>query len=138
MARETFIDTSGFYALLVAGDSKHAEAAAWLKTARRGRQCAVTTDYVLSETATLLKAKGYGHLLKSFFDTMAASEVARIEWTDPQRFEKAKQFLLRHDDHDYSLADCVSFVVMRELSLQEALSKDKHFREAGFTPLLAE
>ncbi len=33
---------------------------------------------------------------------------------------------------------CVSFVVMRELSLQEALSKDKHFREAGFTPLLAE
>jgi len=138
MARETFIDTSGFYALLVAGDSKHAEAEAWLKTARRSRLRAVTTDYVLSETATLLKAKGYGHLLKSFFDTMAASEVARIEWTDPPQFEKAKQFLLRHADHDYSFADCVSFVVMRELSLQEALSKDKHFREAGFTPLLAE
>jgi predicted nucleic acid-binding protein len=37
----------------------------------------------------------------------------------------------------WSFTDCFSFILMRELRLREALSKDQHFRDAGFTPLLA-
>jgi hypothetical protein len=37
----------------------------------------------------------------------------------------------------WSFTDCFSFVVMRGLRLREALSKDRHFRSAGSTPLLA-
>ena len=66
MARETFIDTSGFYALLVASDTNHPDAEAWLKAAKSSQARSVTTDYVLDETATLLKAKGQGHLAKDF------------------------------------------------------------------------
>ena len=36
----------------------------------------------------------------------------------------------------YSFTDCVSFVVMKELGLHEAVTKDGHFKEAGFTALL--
>lgn len=136
MARETFVDTSGFYALLVANDSRHEAAKAWLKQAESRRERAVSTDYVLDETATLLKAKGHGRLLKDFFERVENSQAMRIEWTDRERFRRAKEFFLRHDDHGYSLTDCVSFVVMKEFSLREALSKDKHFKEAGFQPLL--
>ncbi len=38
----------------------------------------------------------------------------------------------RHRDKDYSFTDCSSFVVMRELRLKEALTTDRHFRQAGF------
>ena len=138
MARETFLDTSGFYALLVAEDAKHGQAKGWLTAAESAQSRSVTTDYVLDETATLMKAKGHGHLLKGFFERVEGSEVIRVEWTDASRFRRAKEFFLRHDDHGYSFTDCVSFIVMKEFSLHEALTKDKHFREAGFKGLLVD
>jgi len=33
---------------------------------------------------------------------------------------------------------CVSFIVMKELRLTDALATDNHFRIAGFNPLLAD
>jgi len=36
-------------------------------------------------------------------------------------------------DKDWSLVDCASFVVMRELGISEALTTDRHFEQAGFT-----
>lgn len=41
-------------------------------------------------------------------------------------------------DKAWSLTDCISFVVMREESLREALTGDRHFAQAGFAPLFAE
>ena len=35
-----------------------------------------------------------------------------------------------------SFTDCTSFLLMKELGLREALTKDAHFAEAGFVPLL--
>jgi predicted nucleic acid-binding protein len=40
-------------------------------------------------------------------------------------------------DKDWSLTDCISFVVMERLGLQEALTGDRHFEQAGFRALLA-
>jgi predicted nucleic acid-binding protein len=136
MARETFIDTGGFYALLVRNDARHGEAKSWLERIEAERLRAVTTDYVLDETATLMKAKGHGHLLRDFFTHVEGSEAIRIEWTDRERFLRAREFFLRHDDHGYSFTDCVSFVVMKAFALHEALTKAGHFREAGFKALL--
>ena len=58
MASETFVDTSGFYALLVEREEMHERAARILQQAQRRRAKFVTTDYVLDETATLLVARG--------------------------------------------------------------------------------
>ena len=57
---DAFIDTSGFYALLIAGDRSHAHAAKLLDRAPRASVRFVTTDYVLDETATLLRAAATG------------------------------------------------------------------------------
>ena len=137
MKREVFIDTSAFYALLVKNDDAHAPMARQMVHAARTRQRFVTTDYVLDETATLLKARGHALLVVPFLSDMLASQSCRIVWMDSDLFRTALAFFSKHDDQAWSFTDCVSFAVMKQMGLNAALTKDHHFRAAGFaTPLL--
>lgn len=133
---ETFVDTSGFYAILVKDDPMHLRATEILARAARARGRFVTSDYVLDETATLLKARKQGHLAAALFETVFTSAVCRVEWMDPDNFEKTRRFFLKHSDQGWSYTDCFSFVVMRQRGLGEALTTDKNFAQAGFRPLL--
>jgi predicted nucleic acid-binding protein len=136
MAVKAFVDTSGFYALLVKKDSMHKRARGVLDRGAREGATFVTSDYVLDETATLLKARGYSHLLADFFRAVMKSSACRIEWMDPSRFAEAQALFTKHRDKEWSFTDCCSFVLMRQLRIVEALTKDEHFREAGFLPVL--
>ncbi|MFM6058496.1 MAG: hypothetical protein ACKO1I_17670 [Microcystis aeruginosa] len=39
-------------------------------------------------------------------------------------------------DKAWSLVDCTSFIVMQQMEIQEALTTDQHFEQAGFIRLL--
>ncbi len=136
MANEVFIDTSGFYAILVRSDDRHLAAEKIVRDARRGKRRFITTDYVLDETATLLKARGLVHLVGSLVRLIESSGGCRIEWTDPERFQDALAFFLKHTDQAWSFTDCLSFRIMKQLRLRDALTKDEHFSQAGFVVLL--
>jgi predicted nucleic acid-binding protein len=41
-------------------------------------------------------------------------------------------------DKDWSLTDCLSFVVMKKRNLEKALTADHHFEQAGFQPMLSD
>ena len=131
-----FIDTAGFYALMSARSAAHADAVAIMEESRRGRRRAVTTDHVLDETATLLPARGLRKQLIEFLRLTEASRALSVEWMTPGRFALARGFMLKHFDQEFSFTDCVSFVVMKELRLRDALATDHHFRIAGCNPLL--
>lgn len=136
MDSEIFIDTGGFYSMLVSRDRMHRRFRDFMTQAIRGRRKFVTTDYVLDETATLLRARGFDRLTLDLFESVESSLAIRIEWTTPDRFRETRAFFTQHADKAWSFTDCLSFVVMRELGLREALSSDDHFRQAGFTLLL--
>ena len=51
-------------------------------------------------------------------------------------YARAMQLYRERPDKEWGLTDCVSFVVMQERSITEALTADDHFRQAGFRPLL--
>jgi len=51
-------------------------------------------------------------------------------------FEQGKRLYSQRLDKDWSLTDCTSLVVMRQLGLSEALTADRHFEQAGFHVLL--
>jgi predicted nucleic acid-binding protein len=40
------------------------------------------------------------------------------------------------DAMQWGLTDCISFVVMRDQNLTDALTADRHFTQAGFVPLM--
>jgi uncharacterized protein len=136
MANEIFVDSSGFYAMVAKDDDQHAGAARVLREARRRKREFVTTDYVLDETATLLRARRLGHLTRTLFDVLEQSRAFRIEWTDSDRFREVLAFFHKHFDQEWSFTDCLSFVTMARLKLSDALTKDAHFTHAGFKPLL--
>ena len=51
-------------------------------------------------------------------------------------YQRAFALYCQRMDKEWGLTDCISFVVMRERGLTEALSADKHFEQAGFRALL--
>jgi predicted nucleic acid-binding protein len=130
------VDTSGFYALLVKDDRMHARASEIVERAAQSGGRFVTTDYILDETATLLKARGHGHLAEAFFETVFTSAACRVEWLNPDGFTQTRRFFLKHHDQDWSFTDCFCFGVMRLLGLRDALTTDAHFRQVGFNALL--
>ena len=69
-----------------------------------------------------------------FLDSADAS-VQIIPLTE-NLFAKAFQFYARHLDKEWGLIDCVSFVVMQDRGIAEALTADRHFEQAGFRALL--
>lgn len=136
MMNETFVDTSGFYAFMVKGDDAHKKASRILREAAKAKALFVTSDYILDETATLLRARGYDHLIPELFETLFTSKACRVEWMDQDRFLRTRRFFEKHVGQKWSFTDCFSFILMKELRMREALTKDLHFSVAGFVPLL--
>ncbi len=136
MANNMFLDTSGLFAFLVKKDSKHRKASSLIHKMIDSSGYILTTDYIIDETATLLKARGYGSVTSNLFDGIMSSKACRIEWMDQDLFDKTKSMFLKYHDHEWAFTDCFSFVVMNSLGLKNALTKDAHFLEAGFVPLL--
>ncbi len=133
-APSRFADTVHWVALVVKQDQYHTRAVAW---ARRPCRQIVTTEAVLIETAARLARP----------DVRAAGlELFESIRTKPSRYQVvpfsddilARGWRLYADRRDkaWSLTDCLSFVVMADLGLTDALTADDHFRQAGFVPLL--
>ena len=58
-----------------------------------------------------------------------------VPQTDKQ-FQDGLELYKQRPDKQWSLTDCVSFVIMQEMGISEALAYDKHFEQAGFIALL--
>ena len=57
---------------------------------------------------------------------------------DDDTFARGFDLYARRPDKSWSLTDCISFVVMTDRGLTEALTGDHHFEQAGFRALLRE
>jgi predicted nucleic acid-binding protein len=53
-------------------------------------------------------------------------------------YREALELYRSRPDKEWGLIDCVSFVTMSKRNMQEALTADDHFRQAGFRVLLQE
>ena len=53
-------------------------------------------------------------------------------------YQKGMTMFVKRADKDWGLIDCISFVVMQEHEITEALTTDTHFQKAGFRALMRE
>ncbi|HET6400835.1 MAG TPA: PIN domain-containing protein [Candidatus Kapabacteria bacterium] len=96
----------------------------------------VTTDWVLMEVLDALTGSEIRDNLRDFILELRLSESCEIIEASRELFDRGLTFFHRHSDKAWTLTDCTSFVVMRDLGIKEALTGDKHFEQAGFTALL--
>jgi predicted nucleic acid-binding protein len=130
-----FVDTAGWMACADAADPAHRKARAARDEALLAGRLLMTTDYVVDETLTLVRVRLGLAAAEAWWSQVEGSSRVRHEAIDAMRAEKARAFFFRHRDKDYSFTDCTSFVVMREHRVREALTTDRHFKQAGFLTL---
>ena len=66
----------------------------------------------------------------------ALSPMWKLSAASHELFERGCALYAQRGDKAWSLTDCTSFVVMRERSLDAALTADQHFEQAGFKRLM--
>jgi len=60
----------------------------------------------------------------------------KIISADSNLFRQGVNLFEKRPDKNWSLTDCISFVVMEAEGIRDALTGDRHFEQAGFTALL--
>ena len=131
--RAVFADTYYFLALLIPDDGAH-EAA--LAAARNLSAQAVTTAWVLTEVADAMADLDNREECARLILALRSSPKFVIIPPTADRFEAGFELYRSRPDKDWSLTDCISFVVMKERGITEALTGDHHFEQAGFAALL--
>ena len=128
-----FADSFYYFALLSKDDGLHARAVDFSRTFR-GR--VVTTDWVLTEIADGLAAPNKRHGFVALREKLQQDENVLIVPATTDLFERGCIHYQRRADKDWPLTDCISFLVMQEHGITEALTGDHHFEQAGFVALL--
>lgn len=130
---DAFVDTSFVVALVNMRDQNHGLA---LDLADRfAGPGLVTTDAILLEIGNAL-SRNYKRESVQIIEHFLNSDDVKVIHLDPPLFRQAFNLYKSQSDKLWGLIDCVSFVVMKELAITDALSADKHFEQAGFNVLI--
>lgn len=96
----------------------------------------LTTRAVLLEIGSALARLRFCNADVAFLDALEHDPAMGIVPLSESLFARAFQLFRARPDKEWGLTDCVSFVVMMDRGLTEALTTDEHFRQAGFCALL--
>ena len=129
-----FADAFFYVAFINRHDEHHARAMAW---AQDFDGEIVTTQWVLTEVADAFAGSRMRRELRRAFASLARDESTQIIEVSPAHFTRGLALYDERPDKAWSLTDCISFVVMADENLTDALTGDHHFEQAGFVALLA-
>ena len=127
MTRAVLWDSSAVLALLDADDADHGTAARVAKEIAKEERPSFVTNYIEVEAHALLLRK-LGRALALEWLLSGGLPVVRVS---PQEEQRAKEFLERYNDKNWSLCDSISFAVIDSRKIDAAFSFDRHFLQFG-------
>jgi predicted nucleic acid-binding protein len=136
---EVFVDTAGWAVLFVRTEPQHAQASSVFQTWKQEGHYLITTNYILAELMALFTSplRVPRPVQFRYIDVIRSTPYVNIVHVDPTLDAAAWALLKSRPDKAWSLVDAVSFVVMQERGITEALTTDHHFEQAGFVCLLS-
>ncbi len=127
------LDTSGLLCYFDEADARHSDAVTFFNAA----ETRVTHNYVLAEFVPLCHVRRLNRTKAlSFAAELLDNALIEVLWVTQTHHRSAISLLQAQLDKTYSLCDAVSFVLMQERNISEALTTDRHFVQAGFRSLL--
>ncbi len=128
------LDTSGLFCLLNKREPDHDRAVAEYATATSRR---ITHSGILEELVPLCTTrKSSRELAMAYLLELLEDPRVDVIWIDEPLLRRALALLGARPDKAYSLCDAVSFILMKDRHLTDALTTDKHFEQEGFRRLL--
>jgi uncharacterized protein len=130
--KAVFTDTSYYLALINSLDQYHAAVCQWTSGFSG---TSLTTAWVIAELANAMSQSANRPFFLSLLRDLQTD--ARVIIVPPAKelFDRGLDLYSRRSDKDWSLTDCISFLVMEEHGLKEAATLDHHFTQAGFDVL---
>jgi predicted nucleic acid-binding protein len=128
-----FGDAVYFIGLLSARDRWHARA---LAINEHPPGPLVTTEWVLTEVGDAFSRPQARQKFVQLLSLLMRQPDVEIVSSTSDLFRRGAEFFAARPDKEWSLTDCISFVVMNDLGITDSLTSDRHFEQAGFRILL--
>ena len=127
------LDTSGLLCLHHKAEPLHEKAREFYQAS----PVRLTNNYVLAEYIALATVRRLPRQATlTFVVDLLGNPAIEVVWVDEALNDRAMNLLLERQDKSYSLCDAVSFTLMRQYGVDEALTTDRHFEQEGFRRLL--
>ena len=131
-----FLDTAFVVALLNPKDALHEKAKSCFASVKQAQEV-WTTEAVLLEIGNTFSASRRAEAANFIAQCFVTSNIHAVS-VSTTLFHRALEFYLQRPDKEWRLTDCVSFIVMQDHELIDALTYDLDFQQAGFRALLRE
>jgi predicted nucleic acid-binding protein len=130
--RAVFVDTGAWVALRYRPDQHHGRARVLVQRLDAEGLGLVTTEWVLAEAVTLLKARGAVEPALALGDAIQGGRLGHLAESTVERRRRAWELFVRYRGLRVGWVDCASFAVMEELGVRQFFGFDEDFVRAGF------
>jgi uncharacterized protein len=136
MGERFFLDTVFVQALLNSRDQYHLQAKKFLPRLQKAEAIWIT-EAILVEIGNALSAVNRTAAIQ-FIEQCYLTDNIKVVTVDTALLTRAMKLYHARSDKTWGLTDCISFVVMDDNGLKDAVTADKHFIQAGYRALLLE
>jgi len=133
---EVFLDTSSAIALSNSNDQYHNLAIKLATKLEQSKTRLLTTRAVILEIGNALAKQRYRHAAIELLESLENDTQVEIIEFSKELYKKAFYLYRERPDKEWGLTDSISFTVMKERGMTDALTTDAHFEQAGFQILL--
>ncbi len=123
-----FVDSGGWFASVVTDDDDYTAAKIWLQ---ENKEPLFTTNYIVDETLTLLRARGENQKALEIGNLFFRGLLADVYHLSPEDILQSWKIFQKFSDKNWSFTDCSCKFICEKFGINKAFSFDKHFRQFG-------
>ncbi len=135
---EVFLDTSYAIALASRRDQHYEKALELADYIEQQKLRKVTTRAVVLEIGNALSTPRFRQTAVNMLEYLDHDPTIEIIPLSEPLYQRGFELFRQRPDKEWGLVDCISFIVMQDRGITDALTADDHFLQAGFIPLLSD
>lgn len=132
--KKVFVDTGVFLALLVKNELSHKAVSKQYEEYKQTKAQFLTSDYILDELFTRCLAGSGVYLAQRAVSLVSGAQEhseLNVLQVDEVTFRRAKEVFLKFAEHKLSFTDATTYVLCKELALDEVFTLDSGFKKVG-------